>query len=516
MNKFVKWGLPVLLACGSLSASAQQINPMTEAVLRDYAEILQENPKDYYTLYDRASLYLSLGEFARALSDIDMALEYTPQKDKDYKIAEYSLKSDIYLAQKNYDEALSAINSALALNPTAQAELYKIGNLYLLTNQPNDALSAFQRLQRENPRSQEAFYGMAKANAMMGNPSEASRLISEIESLGKQSFVTYCRIGDLFSEMNDVKNATKNYVIAYSMEDNNPRPVESLKLLSRKNFKGVMDSLDEIISTNSDNVSLNYMKAILAFDAGQYEQAIKACKGLAASINEDSPAVYRMMAMSQLALNRLPEAKESIEMAEKMAPGNPGVLLDKAEILMSQNPAEAYNAAVAALNSTPDDETALMIAAKAAILAGKYQDAQGFLNNLVLANPSNAEALLLRGYLNTEGLDDAKAGIADYTRAGNIRQSGNVSDLVLAALGKAKVNKKLDAEGMISDAIQKAGNDKNSLYLISVYYAQTGNLEKAREFADKALLNGYNNLYNLQTNDEPVINLKPIRHLMGK
>lgn len=516
MNKILKWGLPGMMACSFLGLNAQQINPMTEAVLRDYAEILAENPKDYYTLYDRASQYLSLGEYARALSDIEMALEYTPETDKDYRIAEYSLKSDILLSQKNYDGALEAINAALALNPTSTSELYKAGSIYLMINKPQEALNSFQRLQRESTRSQEAFYGMAKSNAMLGNNQEAAKLINEVENLGKQSFVTYCRIGDLYSDMNDIKNATKNYVIAYTMEDNNPRPIESLKFLGRKNFNAVMESLDEIIASNSDNVALNYIKAILAYDAGQYDKAVAACKNLATGLEEDSPAVYRMLALSQLALNNVPEAVQSINTAEKLAPNSPGVLLDKAEILMNQNPQQAYEAAEKAAAATPDSETTMMVAAKAAIMAGKYPEALNYLNNVVLSNPANGEALLLRGYLNDECLKEGKEGIADYTRAGNIHQSGNVSDLVFAAIGKAKANKKLDAEGMINDAVKKVGNNKDDLYLVAVYYAQTGNLEKAKEFADKAMLNGYGNIYNLQANDEPIFNLKPIRHLMGK
>lgn len=514
MNKRLARLLTAMCFMFSLGVNAQQINPITEAVMNDYAEILAENPKDYLTLYDRASQYFAMGEYARALSDIDMALEYTPEKDIDYLLAEYSLKSDILATQKNYEGAIEAVSQALKLNPVSQSDLYKAGNLYLLTNNPTEALKSFQALQRENPRSQEAFYGMAKANAMLGNNQEATSLIQQIESLGKQSYVTYCRIGDLYADMGNVKEAASNYIIAYNMEDSNARPIESLKLLSRKFPKEVMESIDAIALTNSDNVALKYVKAILAFDAGNYDLAEKACKDLAAEIDEESPAVYRMMAMTQLALNKLPEATENIKKAELLSPDNASMLENKAEILMSSDPQKAYEAAVKAVKLNPDDEVSLLLAAKAAMLSGKYQDALVLLNDVVLSNPGNGEALLLRGYLNTEFLNDAKAGIADYTRAGNINQDGSVGSLVHAALGKSKINKKLDADGLINEAINKAANNPSELYLIAMYFAQTGNLEKAKVFVDKALLNGYNNIYNLKVNKEPLFNLDPIRHLM--
>lgn len=513
-SKILKLGVQVVLACTYCGGFAQQINPITEAVLQNYGEILAENPKDYVTLYDRASQYYDMGEYVRALSDIDMALEYIPDNDNAYRQAAYSLKSDILTSQKNYNAALEAVNAALKVNPVSQPDLYKAGNIYLLTNNPGEALKAFQRLQRENPRSQEAFYGIAKAYVMSGNRAEAEKLIKEVESLGMQSFITYCRIGDLYADMGNLKDAAANYTIAYTMEDNSIRPVESLKVINKKDPKTVMGAIDDMIVSKPDNLALLYIKAILAFDWGNYSEAEKACKDLAKGLEEDSPAVYRMMGMSQLAQNKLDEAAQSIETAEKLAPSDAGVILDKAEITIIKDPKSAYDLAVKALTLNPDNERGEMVAATAAMKAGKYLEAQTILNNMILSNPSNIEALLLRGYLNSEYLKDGKSGLADYTRAGNAQQNGSVENLVYAALGKAKTNKKLDADGMINEAIGKA-TDKDAFYLIAIYFAQTGNLEKAKEYMDKAVASGYGNLYNLQRNDTPLLNLQPIQHLTG-
>ena len=516
MNKITKIGCSGIIALSFLGVQAQQINPMTEAVLRNYSEILAENPKDYMTLYDRASQYLNIGDLVRALSDIDMALENTPEKDVAYRVAELSLKSEIQTAMGKYDDAIQSLKSCLLLQPSSPTELYKLGNLYLMTNKPDEALKIFQQLQRETPRSQDAFYGMAKANIMMGKNDEASNLLGEIESLGQQSYLTYCRLGDLYSDMGDIQNATKNYLIAYTMTSNSSRPLESLKVLSKKDPRKVIESINGMLSADPENYPLNYVKAIIAYDQGLYADSEKAAKDLAANLDEESPSVYRMMAISQLALNKQQEALENILKAESLSPNNMGILLDKAEIMMSQNPKDAYQAAKNALSVNQNNEQALNTAARAAILAGEYQDALGYLNNLILSNPSDGEALLLRGYLNSEYLKDGKSGVNDYTRAGNIHQDGSVTNMVMAALGKAKSGKKLDSEGMINDAVAKAGNDKDALYLIAIYYAQTDNLQKAKEYADKAMINGYGNLYNLNTNNTPLLNLGPIHHLLGK
>lgn len=69
-----------LLAC--TGANAQQINPITKAVLRGYREILNENPKDYITLYQRATQYYNLSMYDEALVDIIKALDYTPKRER--------------------------------------------------------------------------------------------------------------------------------------------------------------------------------------------------------------------------------------------------------------------------------------------------------------------------------------------------------------------------------------------------------------------------------------------------
>lgn len=495
------------------SAKAQQINPMTEAVIKGYSEILAENPKDYITLYDRASQYYNINNFDRALSDIDLALEYTPESDKNYRAAEYSLKADILLSKKDYQRALEASREALKINPSSAADYYRLGNINLLLNDGNEALKAFQQLQRINTRSQEAFYGMAKANIMLGKNDEAERLIKEIESFGKNSAITYCRIGDLQTDMGRTKDAVGNYVVAYMMGQDTQRPKESLTFLAKKDYPAVMQTLDAFVTASPDNLNYLFLKATIADSANDYETTEKACEQLLDKLDDDAPAVYRMLAMAQMAQNKLTPALANIKFAENLSKNNPYILADKADILLGIDPVQAMAVADEALAINPDLELAQLIGAKGAIMSNNAEKGLDYLNNIILTNPSNVEALLLRAYLNENVAKDSKAAVADYGRAGNAHVENN-ADLALAALGKSKAGKKLDAEGMISDAIAGAGSDKNTLFNIAVYYAQTGNLEKAKEFADKAKMAGYNNMYYLKGSNEPLISLSPIYHLM--
>lgn len=504
-----KWYAVCLALSMSIPVWSQDINPMTQALIEGYNEVLSENPKDYYTLLDRATQYCNLGMYDRALSDVDMALEYTPESDIDYRIAEYSLKADILSSQKEYSKAISAVISALKLDQQSLPNIYKLGTLYILNNNPEEALKAFRQLQRLSSRSQEAFYGMAKAYVMMGQNADAEDMLKEMENLGKGQYLTYCRLGDLYSDMGRTPAATSNYVIAYVNSNGNNRPLESLKTLARKDKDGVMRGLDALISAQSENINLLYLKIVIASDLQDHDMIEETCKTLIDKTEVDSASIYDLLALSQKALNKNEDALMNIKFAENFDKGNAVILAHKADILLATDPVQSLAAAEGALTIDPQLEIAMTTGAKAAILTGDANKAAIFLNNVIISNPGNIEALLLRGYMNEKLLKDEKAAKADYTRAGNVIAS-NASVMALAALGKAKAGKMLDAEGMIGDAISMAENDGNALYNIAVYYSQTGNLDKAREFIQKAKASGYNNLYNLNSNKEPLLNISPI------
>ena len=138
----------ILAAAAALfTASAQQINPITRAMLEGYTELLRENPKDYQTLYERAAQYYRLSQYDRALDDLAKGLEYAPVKDAAYRVQAFSLMADAAMEMKNYDLALRSVDSALALEPDNYANIYKKGNICLLLDRPEEAYKAFASTQ---------------------------------------------------------------------------------------------------------------------------------------------------------------------------------------------------------------------------------------------------------------------------------------------------------------------------------------------------------------------------------
>ncbi len=508
-------GLAIL---GSLAASGQQISPLTKAMLRGYEKILNENPKDYNTLYQRATQYYNLSMYDDALVDIVKALDYTPEKEKSLRIDEYSMLSDIYIQTKEYDKALQAINNALALSPNDYPLLYKKGNAELYLDKPEEAYRTYAAMQRLKSRSQEAFFGMARADIMMGKKDDARELITQAQNADPSNYLTYCRVGELYEDMGEDENAAASYLNAFSLADNNSsRPLESLILLAKKNYNAVETAIQYAISRTDNTDALYFLQASIAFNSGNYNQAYNGFKKLLESREGQIASVYANMALCCKALNKMGEASTNADLA---------VLKDntvftqnvKAEVeLAAGNPHTALLAATKALHADANSVESLTNSALANMALDDAKAALQNLNEAAMTDPSNLYARMLRAYVNFNMLNDAKEAILDYTRIGNTLDPETFDDTVYQALAQCLAGKKLDADETMKRALrEKTDKTKDDYYMAAVYYAQTGDLKQGKDMIDKALSLGYQNLYNLYTNTTANLNIAPIRHLLTK
>lgn len=491
---------------------AQQLNPMTQAMLSSYAEILKEDPKDYITLYQRALQYAQIGMNDEALADIGKALQYTPDKETDMKAQEYALLADIAIAKKDYSKALESINRALDYAPNDYAFLYKKGEICLWMENTEEAEKAFKAMLRIKSRSSEAFFGLAQAAVMKGDTAKAEELMKELENSNINNWLTYARLGDLYDQLGDTQRAATNYIVSYSLASDPQRPLMSLSQLANKDFDGVKRALEYAVSKTDNKTALNYLLAYLAHNTGHYEAAENALEDLLATKDGQQQAVYNLKALNDLSLGKNTEAIANVNKAMSEGETLQHYLLKSEALIQNDQPAAALIEAKKALAQDANSADALAAAAKAAIASNDANAALEYLNDWIMTDPGNVEAMFLRGYVNTDMLKNGKQGAADYIRASNMEAEGFPA-VAYKALAKTKAGKKLDGDAIMDKAIAGV-NDKNACYYAAVYYAQSGNLAKAEEMIKKAKMLGYDNQYNLKSNKFANFNLQPIRHLL--
>lgn len=493
-------------------AGAQQINPITKAILAGYDELLQQNPKDYETLYERGAQYYRLSQYDRALNDLTKAVEYTPEKETALKVSELSLISDAAVEMQNYELALKAISEALAIEPDNYGNIYKRGNVYLLLKNPEEAYRSFSSMQRLKSRSQEAYFGMAKASAMMNKKSEAEDLLKEAEAANPTSDLTYCRLGDLYQDMEEPQKAASNYLIAFTMSQDPSRALNSLIALGKKNYPAVADALNYGIEKSNSKESMLYLKGSIANSSGYYADAKDAFGKLAAMRGGQEAGVYYGLAKAEMADDDIASALVTVNKALNMQ-ASPELYTLKSQILAGQgNYSAAAVEASKAVTLDPDNTDALTAKAEAQIGDKDGMGALSTLNELLTNAPDNCKALLLRAYVFDCLLDNGTSSVNDCRRLAQ-ESPQTFSDFVYKSIGQVKAGKKMDADAGMEEALSTHTSPED-MYYAAVYYAQTDNLEKGIEFLNKAIYEGYQNKYNVLTADTPWMSVAPLRRLL--
>lgn len=501
-----------LLIAASLSGLAQKIDPMTQAVLNGYGEFLQENPKDYETLYERAAQYLKLGMLEEAKADLTNALQYTPQKDSDMRARELTLLSSVATALKDYETAFSAVDEALSIKPGDYYNLYKKGNLLLLMNRPEEAYRAFSNMQSLKSRSQEAYYGMARACIAQNNFSEAETLMKEVENADSNNPATFMRLGDLYREMNRPESAATNYIVALAMGAPAAGPMKALNEIAATNYKAVAAALDYAAENVDDKSVMLFLKGNIALDSDNFYDAEQAFSEVLKSPASATSGVYRSLAQARLGQNNPTGAMEAINQSINISPTCGNYLL-KAQIEMaSGNYYGAVTDANEAIKLDPNNVNSYIVSGEAYALTGQGDDAVKQFNKAIMLEPDNLTALIERAYAYQEVVKNSKAASADYNRI-ILEMPEDFPGIAIKGLALVKAGRKLEGDSLVESALA-ANPSYDDLYWGAVYYAQTGDLEKAKTLIDESMYRGMHNTSILKNDNTPWLNLAPIRHLL--
>ncbi len=495
----------------AFTINAQQINPITKAVLDGYTQTLKENPKDFETLYQRAAQYYSLSMYDNALADVVRAIDCTPTKEKDYLMREFALLADIDIELKEYSKALSAVDKALDLNPDSYPDLYRKGNILLHLKDGEAAYRTFYSMQRLKSRSQEAYFGMAKARLLTGQKGEAEALMKEALNADPTNPVSFCRIGDLYREMGDNRQAAANYLSAFALGSSSDRPLQSMIRIAADDFQSMADAIEYALSRSDNQIPLLFLKGNIANHTGNYPQAYEAFSSLLKIPAGQAPTVYAAMAEACLALDKTDEANANISTALEKENSVESLILRSRISRAAGHPADALLSATKALEGDPGNAEALVQTALANIDLKNYPDALKALNETVLSDPENPLPLMLRAHINDQWLGNPKAAVADRNRVSSF-PTEKFPETAFKALAKARNGKRIDADEIIGNALKNSPS-KDDCYWAAVYYAQTGNLEEAKQWRDRAVSLGFSNLYLLNSNTTPGLNLKPLSHL---
>lgn len=484
--------------------SSPRINPLTQAMLDGYAALLEQNPNDYLTLYERASQYYRLDNYDKALSDIKRALNCTPAKEKDQISAEYALLADIYIQLSQYTDASAAIDNALTLTPGSYSLLYKKGNVCLHLNQYKNAANAFSSMQRINPRSAEALFGLARAAAMEGKTEDAKKYLNDAVKLDPSNYLTFCRSGDVYRLLGMNAQAAADYLNSFSISSGAERPMRGIMDLAREDYEAVEEAIDYAISKTKNVIPLYFLSGNAALAAERYTDAYNAYRQLLAAVPEDEAATL-YSSMAKICLHR-GEINEADTYATKVLMTNSDLETNLLKAIIEQARGNLTSAAMyvkRALAIDPTNHDALMRAAEISYGNNSIPEALSYLNEAILNNAIATDALLFRAYIQANKTGNREAALADYSRVAALPAS-SYEDITDKAIAQVKSGMALDANTTIASVRAAADKNAKAAYLTALFFMSSDMAKDAAQMLEKAEQLGFEDMYLLKYCTRPL------------
>lgn len=516
MRSIIRPALTALLLTAAATIQAQTIQsadtPMTRAVMQVYDKMIEENPSDYESLLARANQYYSMDDYVRALSDLNSAIRYVPDRDKETRFSAHSLRAAVNDRLGRHEEALSDLNAALELDPEAYTCLYLRANTLYELGRYADARTDYLRLQRMFPRSQEALFGLARVAVKQNNLGLANDYADNAVELASSQGESYIRRASVRALMGNAEGAVDDYIIALSTDDSgNGHALQELVKLARTNYPAVMNGLSRAIRQAPRVGMFYYIRAAIAEAHHNYTAAIADYDKILNDKLYSYAGLNSSLAKCFYALGQYDTALANADYAISATNDNAPYYALKSRILSAQGDfGEAYSNAERSLAKDANSNDGLIAKAEAQIGMSNAEGASVSLAEALINNPSDPQTLMLRAWVCGKLLNQPK--VADGLLDRVIENAAGTDDVnTLAGFAMLAKGDVAGADAWMERIL--AGNDFDGAknYYGACFYSMRGDTDKALECAARSMDSGYADYRNWTELTNGYITVAPLR-----
>lgn len=507
-------GLIMVLVTFALNAQSSYDDPMSQALLKAFDELLAEDPRDPETLVRRAELYYSHRDYIKALDDVNTAMKYFEADDEEGRYPAYQIRARIYQRQKKYNDALADLNKVLAMSPMDYGTIYQRANTYYELGRYPEANNDYALMLRLNPRSQDALLGQAKVAVKQNNLGTATELADRAVSFTPNRSEIYIGRAAVRSLMGNDAGAVEDYISAISIDDvSTGRALQHLVAMSHDNYPVVMAGLTSAISKAPRNGMFYFIRAMIAQGHCNYLAAIADYDKIINENLDSYPGLNGALAECYYYLGRYDRALLNADYAISATDDNAYYYTIKSLIKRAQEDYEgALDAAEKALEKTPEAVDALQAKALALIGLGRAADASVALSEAAMDNPENPTLQILRGWVLGEY---RKQPVLSQRAYDSVLDMDFDFDNVRSLRGFAllALDRKDQATKWMDRVLETADDyDGEVNYWATCYYSQAGLPERALRCMEGSLEKGYANYHNWTRTSEANLNCSPLRN----
>ena len=500
-------------AHNAVAQSQELSNPVTQAVLAVYADQLRENPQDYEVYLLRANEYYRHNEYIRALADVNKALEYIPESEKDARFRAYVLRAGINDQTKHLNEALNDYSSAFALDPTSPLVVHQKANTEYSLGRYEDAKEDYQRLQRINPRSPEAYIGLARVAVQQNNLGMANDYLAQAVNFDPNNAELYVRRASVRKQMGDHNGAVDDLILALSSDNKHTKALNELVDYGNTNYAATMNGLTSAISQAPTVGMFRYIRAVIAQAHYNYLAAIDDYRYIIDENLYKYHGLHASLAECRFALGDYTQALDDIDYALGMTRNVASYYVLRSRILRALDRTDqAVEAAAKGLAIDHNSCLALAEMALCYVAKENYDEASALLAEATLTDAEAPQYYLLRGWVMATFQDKAKQAEGQYEKVTDMDHF--YMDNVRSLRGFALLFLGNDSQATRwMDNILDTVTDSDGLlhYYGACFFARSGNTERAMRCAEESLKLGYANYHDWADNTDGLVNVAPLR-----
>lgn len=487
----------------------QQVN---EAVMQVYDEQLEQEPNDYNTLFARANQYYFNGNMLKALDDVSNALNLIPAKEKELRFDALMLRAKIYDARQNYEGELADLKEASAITPSSLSCIDMLAKVSYNLGDYDASEKNYQTILRENPTNYDALYGLAKIEVKRNNFEKAASYVDKGVNLFTAEPQVYINRADVLNMMEQYEPAAQDLISALSVGSSESEALRALTEMSNKHYEAVMEALGNSINKAPRVGMFYYIRSQIAMSHFHYAQALKDLKSIIRNNLYDYSGIFYSAARCQFELMQYGEALSNINKAIKMDAKEIDYYLLKAQIVQYNGEGNNFEDAETVLdlaeNLDPEYAPLALAKARLQIAQRKNEDAVRTINALVMNDATNADALLLRGWVYKYRLNKADLAKSDFEKM--LLNGDGLSSLrgfALHELGRAD-EARAWAKEIINDNAAPGGE---AYYYASALLSDMDDNDQAYKYLESGLAYGFGSAFELKMDEAPYVNLKLVR-----
>ena len=485
---------------------------INDAVMQVYNKQLQAEPGDYATRFARAYQYFNNDGVDEALADINQAIKDCPEKEREVLYDAYLLRAKIYDQKGGYDLEYEDLKAAFQINSTNPNVVDMIAKLALKKGDYKTAETNFNAILRMSPQNYDALYGLARVAAKTNDYQKAQEYCDRAVKLFPTEPQVYINRAHVFMMLGQYKVAAQDLILAMSVGEDESKAVSAIINMSDEHYDDVMNALQNSIDNAPSVGTFYYLRYSIAMRHLHYGQALRDIKKIISKNFYDDASIYQDAAKCQFEMGLFDMALVNIDKALSKDASDIASLVLKARIVEHQGAGKNFDAALGVITRasriSATDPAILLAKARIYLAQRKQPEALEALNTLLAAQPTNNEALLLRGWLYKYRMRDAESALADFgMMLNNGSDMASLKGFALHELGREEEARKWAQDNIMSNSLPGG----EAYAVAAALLSDIGDNDQALKYLESALANGYGSLYEVTMSEEPYVNLKLVR-----